>query len=95
MSRKTIKVDELMATVNESLAKSTCAPDIRQGMMNVLEHVLNSTDNYRGFRYLTLRDVPAGEKPGINYKVSNGVQGPHPDYTKRFENTDSTRVQYI
>jgi hypothetical protein len=92
MSRKTIKVDELRIAVNEILAVSVCSADVRQGQLRVLEHVLHSTDNYRGFRFLSQKDVPAGEKPGINLNADGSVMS---DYVERFLNTDSTRVQYL
>lgn len=87
MSRKTFDVNALTVTVNEMCANSTCSPEVRQGAMNVLEHVLHESGNYRGFQYLGADKVPAGEKPGINWGFDN-------DYEARFFNTDPTRVYY-
>ncbi len=90
MSRKTVKVEDLVATVNRMC--QTSGPEvkgIRQGMMFLLEDVLHQTHNYKGFRFLRA-DECVGQ-PGVNY-VDNM---PHPDIEKRFENTDSTRVQYF
>ncbi len=84
MSRKTVKVDELKDTVNGFLASSVCNDDVRQGMIEVLTTVLFSTDNYRGFRYLTEGEVPAGQEPGIRWVNDK------PDFT----DTDPTRVCY-
>lgn len=96
MARKTFEVNQLILQVNDMCKESTCSPDVRQGMMNLLENVLHETGNYRGFRYLLQDQVPAGEKPGVNYDVSeNGTMVPHPDYEKRFANTDRTRVYYF
>ena len=90
MTRKTFEVSKLVDTVN-SILKSTGPEraETRQGMMNVLEHVLHETGNYKGFRYL-LKDECEGN-PGVNYL--NGV--PHPDVNLRFDNTDRTRVMYF
>jgi hypothetical protein len=91
MARKTINVTDLIETINTSIAISTCSAETRQGMMNVLEGVLHSTGNYRGFRYLTQDEVPVGEKPGINCFKSETEN----TYESRFLNTDRTRVQYF
>lgn len=88
MARKTFPVDELRNSINEILASSTCSPDIRKGQMNVLEHVLHETGNYRGFQYLGVEHVPDGQLPGINW----GHVG---DYEASFFNTDPTRVVYF
>jgi hypothetical protein len=58
----------------------------RQGVMTMLENVLMSTDNYKGFRYLALDEVPTGCTPGI--RRDRGEE-------KQFENTDDTRVRYF
>lgn len=87
--RKTFDVSELVSVTNNILknSDSDCI-DRRIGAMSVLETVLHSTGNYKGFRYL-LEDECKG-KPGVNY-----IDGmPHPNPTSRFTGTDSTRVQY-
>lgn len=91
MARKTVDVSKMVDTVNEVLAQSECTPDMRQGMMNLLENVLHETGNYKGFRYLAINEVPKGEKPGINRDEYGEVSK---DYEARFANTDNTRVQY-
>lgn len=89
MARKTFSVDALRDMVNQMCKDSVPeSQGIRQGAMLVLEQVLHDTGNYKGFRYL-LEGECTGQ-PGVNYL--NGL--PHPDYQKRFENTDPTRVQY-
>lgn len=90
MSRKTINVGKLVATVNGILMKHTGSHEFRQGMINLLDHTLHETGNYRGFRYLTQDEVPDGALPGI--RCENGEALPYPE---RFHSTDSTRVQYI
>lgn len=90
--RVTIRVDRLRRDVNKMLAESTCPAQIRQGSMNVLEQTLHLTDNYRGFRYLSVNQVPAGQLPGINVNEDGSVIS---DYEQRFLNTDPTRVEYF
>lgn len=90
MARKTVDVSKMVDTVNEVLAQSECTPDMRQGMMNLLENVLHETGNYKGFRYLAINEVPKGELPGINGNLGDNPK----DYEARFANTDNTRVQY-
>lgn len=89
MARKTFNVDQLITLVNGICKDSH--PDhaaIRQGAMNVLEHVLHRTGNYRGFRYLLEGECEGN--PGVRYKGNV----PDPDYELRFKDTDRTRVQY-
>lgn len=90
MSRKTISVETLRVKVNEMLAKSTCSPDIRKGMMGLLEYALHETGNYNGFSYLHQTQVPDGQLPGIN-SIEDNVDH---SYSERFANTDETRVHY-
>jgi len=92
MARKTINIAELTASVNKMLSESTLGPEQRRGMITVLESVLLSTGNYRGFGYLTESEVPPGHRPGVNISP---VDGQHmEDYDARFHNTDTTRVHY-
>lgn len=84
MARKTMNHDVIKAEINRRLAESTCNPDIRQGMMDVLVMILSSTGSYRGFRYLVESEVPPGQAPGIRWVDDQ------PDFT----NTDYTRVRY-
>jgi len=88
--RKTVAVSELITMVN-SICKDSQADrsDVRQGAMNVLESVLHSTGNYKGFRYLLANECVG--KPGVIYEGNM----PHPDIEHRFKNTDCTRVQYF
>lgn len=88
--RKTVKVDDLVEQANQMLRVSTCKPEVRQGIINFLEHFLWETGNYKGFRYLLQEEVPEGEKPGVVYE--GGL--PHWNYELRFKDTDCTRVQY-
>ena len=93
--KKTIKVEELKTIINGFLKDSQCSPDVRSGMITILEEVLFSTGNYNGYRHLLSDDVPAGQLPGINYeKTESGLYNPCADYVERFKNTDATRVNY-
>ena len=95
MSRKTINVEELKNQINEQLRTSTKDPSYRLGLISILESVLHTTRNYKGFGYLLEEHVPKGELPGINYEVTtSGMFQPCENYEERFFNTDSTRVHY-
>ena len=89
--RKTIAVAEMTRRVNGMLVHGYSSREERHGMCQVLENMLFATGNYRGYRYLSKREVPAGELPGINLTAEGE---PHPDYQERFHNTDGTRVEY-
>jgi len=93
--RKTMNVEDVKewANTNLSLAPRGTRTEYvavdrawRQGVMTMLENVLMSTDNYKGFRYLALDEVPTGCIPGI--RRDRGEE-------KQFENTDDTRVRYF
>jgi hypothetical protein len=94
--RKTVNVTDMVTIVNDMCKRSGAdASGIRQGMMFMLEHFLHDTWNYKGYRYLLANEVEDG-LPGVNYDVNmDGVMIPHPDYEKRFANTDKTRVEYF
>lgn len=85
MARKTLNVSDFKDTINGYLATSVCNDDVRQGMIEALTTVLFSTDNYKGFRYLSESEVPVGQKPGIRWI------GDKADFT----DTDQTRVHYF
>jgi hypothetical protein len=95
MARKTIDVETIKDWANEQLISDGYMKDFaevavgrgyRHGVMNMIENVLMSTDNYKGFRYLSIDEVPAGHLPGI-YRN-------HRDEPV-FEDTDNTRVRYF
>jgi hypothetical protein len=92
--RKTINVDSITAQINDMIRLSTGTPQQRQGLLAAIETILHETGNYKGFRYLTQNEVPAGfHRPGIN--ISH-IDGQHlENYDARFENTDRTRVAYF
>ena len=89
--RKTIAVAEMTRRVNEMLVHGYSSREERHGMIQVLENMLFATGNYRGFRYLTSREITPGELPGINLDDRGE---PHPDLAVRFHDTDPTRIEY-
>lgn len=93
--RKTVNVQDLKMVVNSILANhhgdGPGDARYRAGMMDILEHVLHETGNYRGFQYLNKDQVPVGNKPGIN---TDDHGSPLNDYGLRFADTDDTRVVY-
>ena len=48
--------------------------------------IKKDTDNYKGYRYLAIDEVPTGCVPGI--RRDRGEE-------KQFDNTDRTRVRYF
>lgn len=76
---------------NAVLKHDMHSKEYRQGMISVINLILMDNRAYRGYRYLTINEVPAGQLPGINLLNNE----PHPDYTERFRNTDETRREYI
>ena len=93
--KKTIQVEQIKNKINEALKRSTCEPDVRNGMIFALEEILFATGNYNGYKHLLESDVPQGHLPGINYEVNAaGMFVPESDYGKRFFNTDETRRYY-
>jgi len=75
-TRKTANVAEILRSVNMKLARSTCSPHMRLGMIAVLETVLHDSGLYAGFGYLSSADMERNglwaEKPGIRYAYADG-----------------------
>lgn len=73
-TRKTANVAEILRSVNMKLARSTCSPHMRLGMIAVLETVLHDSGLYSGFGYLSSADMERNglwaEKPGIRYQFA-------------------------
>ncbi|CAB4129827.1 hypothetical protein UFOVP116_133 [uncultured Caudovirales phage] len=89
-ARKTIEIATVVDHVNRFLRYS--APDStehRTGAMLVLESILQKSDLYSGFRYLTAEETTGA--PGV-HTVNGEV---HPDINVRFKDTDGTRVHYF
>lgn len=84
MERKTVNVNEILDLANNILRNSTGTQDFRWGVITMIEVVLQTSGNYRGFMYLTRGEVPKGEKPGVIYG----------DITELNQFPDETRRQY-
>jgi hypothetical protein len=83
MPRKTIDIETLRKAVNTALATDTHNKrEHRLGAAQTLEYALHATDNYRGFRYLTRDEVPAGAVPGIERNPHGTTE--FPDDSRRF-----------
>jgi hypothetical protein len=89
MPRKTVNIEKIIEIGNKVLQNDTHDPEFRSGVKLMLENILHESGTYRGFRFLTQEEVPHGEAPGIHYE--DGLPAPYPG---RFQNTDSTRVQF-
>ena len=107
-SRKTMNVEDVKAWANTNLSlapRGTGNGDYvevdrawRQGVMTMLENILMSTDNYKGFRYLREDEVPEKALPGIRETESGfgkSIEELEDIQFGRFENTDRTRVRYF
>jgi len=70
MSRKTISVDRVKELANQMLANShdSCgaSPEYRESITALISSILHETGNYKGFRYLSDSETPAGESFGID-----------------------------
>ena len=96
-NRQTINVEEVKDWANQQF-ESTESVDRawRQGVMTMLENILLSTGNYKGFRYLALDEVPAGRMPGIRRELRTTAPVPfNTEEVDHFCNTDNTRVRYF
>lgn len=80
--RKTWKINDLVEYVNHLNEVSTCSADTRKGWNEIVEYVLMESDRYKGFVYLTLSEVPKGEKPGVVHGRTP-QENVFPDETRR------------
>jgi len=91
-SRKTFSVDEYRARVNCILATSNMPASYRQGLIDLLEHILHSSGNYKGFKYLgkdEMGEMVKDHPPGINTPIEDL------SHEERFQGTDDTRRYYF
>jgi hypothetical protein len=84
MRRRTINITDLIDEVNRVNRESRGAfgPQQRMGSNMLLESVLTFADVHSGFGYLTQREVPPGELPGI-VKGDGVVPDQFPDESRR------------
>lgn len=81
--RKTIEIERVKKLINEKL-KSQGSISERLSLMTLLEIMLSETGNYKGFRYLTVNEVPSDCDPGIIRDIETGLALSFPD-TSRVE----------
>jgi hypothetical protein len=108
--RKTMNVEDIKNYANNQLSTSiryerqkdsleNIDAEFRKGVMAMIEAVLMDTDNYKGFRYLAVDEVPTGCLPGIRREKETGfgksIEELEEVQFRRFENTDNTRVRYF
>jgi len=89
--RKTVEVATFRNYVNDALKNSLGPPEYREGMIVVLEEMLHSTGNYRGFTYLSALCMdPKGKyptiQPGIRWTAG---------FEPSFVDCDKTRRYYL
>lgn len=90
MARKTFDLETLVDLANAMLASEHTTAEERRGAMTLLETVLHGAGRYRGYRYLTTADLPAGQVPGV---LTDDI-GRILEYPDRFNGADDTRRQY-
>lgn len=94
-SRKTIAVEDLKATINDSLRDSVDRDQGgREALMNLLENILHDTGNYNGFGYLSAESMEKSVS-GVSVGIGPFVSGSVEDLRARFDNTDHTRVVFF
>ena len=98
MAKKTIKIEDLRKITNNMLLHSVDEwIDQRQGAMSLLEDILHKTGNYKGFGYLSSRDMlqsNGGTTVGINTNKWPDAVKKKMTYAEQFKGTDKTRVYY-
>jgi hypothetical protein len=70
--RKTVQLGTLIEEINSRNRLSTCSPDVRKGWNALLDSVLIGANVYAGFGYLSPKDVPKGQLPGITRPLASG-----------------------
>lgn len=83
-------LSRIVDEVNRRNRESTCDPLMRAGWNALLADILMDAGWYAGFGYLMVKDIPAGQKPGIQTDASGKVLG----YDARFVDTDDSRRFY-
>lgn len=68
----TVKLADLLHSVNERNELSTCSREMRQGWNSILESFLMAAGSYIGFGYLMDWEVPKGYLPGMVYLDTEG-----------------------
>jgi hypothetical protein len=77
--RKTFPVADIVANANNYFANAKGTRDARLTLQVFVADVLHKTGNYKGFRYLEAKEVPAGELPGIIRNANDTTASTFPD----------------
>ena len=91
-TRKTVKIADLVKDANEKFATMTdefgsdAGKNYRDFLFYYVTDLLMRTENYKGFRYLSESEVPAGTNPGIRWSE---------DGSPEFTDTDASRVAFF
>jgi hypothetical protein len=91
MATKTINVKKMVEFANARLTKDNSREE-RNGIILMVEEILHSTENYKGYFYLNKNDLPNNVLPGINVDDDGYALT---DYELRSMNTDDTRRHYF
>ena len=84
--RKTVDVAGCIRHANFYLSNPGTSQDERLGVIFLIEAILNRAGQYKGFNYLSEKDLPDIGIPGIWSER---------DEATRFDGTDNTRRKYI
>ena len=80
---KTVKIAALIDRVNDLNRAGTDSPEVRRGWNSLLEDTLDAGGFTFGWLYLTSKEVPKGQEPGVRHRGDGVTELP-----------DSTRRQY-
>ena len=94
--KKTFPIPQLKELINQFLLDSKDEyVQSRIDMGNLLETALMCTHNYRGFSYLTVRDMKQSVE-GTTVRINTDEDDENlKTYEEMFNNTDNTRVRYF
>lgn len=101
MARKTADISRIVEMANNVMLNTADSEKAgRAAVQTFVECVLMEAGQYRGFRYLTPRDMLLSEQ-GVSYGINPCPYTPENGYGPRdaegwdqFEGTDNTRVEY-
>jgi hypothetical protein len=87
--RKTIEINNIKEKINGIILNSEDSQKETRAVLGLLlEEILMETNKYKGFKYLTKRDM------GLSYSGTTiGINDDQKDKTL-FEGTDPTRIYY-
>jgi hypothetical protein len=101
MPRKTIVVEQIKDDVNRILAtyiERDTDSEFLMGYRQLLENILHTTGNYRGYNFLDKSQVPAGERAGCHFDLLSSPDRFEMQYGSKvdraFQDTDSNRIRY-